>query len=297
MKMSSRPDKAVTRLQLVDLPAFPAVAVRALQLVSKSDTRLHDLHELIRTDPAFAAEILTLANSPLYGIRAEIRSTLQATMLLGFERVKGLALTVGMRAYIGDSLQLPVMKACWRHSLACALVAEELADIHQLDKDLAYTAALLHDIGRLALVVMQPAAYNALIESPSVNCGCIVQHERELFGMDHCHAGRLLVTAWKLPEEFLEIASHHHATFSECRPDLLGVVGMSCRMADALGFGFCRPDDSRNYKAILGELPESGRQRMPAEPEEFAVRIAEKMKLVEFVEHLGSHRAGRKSPI
>jgi putative nucleotidyltransferase with HDIG domain len=294
MKTSGGPDKALTRLQLVDLPPFPAVAVRALQLVSRSDTRLHDLHELIRTDPAFAGEILKLANSPLYGIRAEIGSTLQATMLLGFERVKGLALTVGMRAYIGDSFQLPVIRACWRHSLACAMVAEEIAEINQIDKDLAYTAALLHDIGRLALAVMQPLAYNELIENPSVNCGCIIQHERELFGMDHCHAGRLLVTAWRLPEEFLEVTSQHHATFSQNRPDLLGVIGLSCRMADALGFGFCGVDESRVYKTLLGELSESGHKRLPAEPEEFTARIAEKMKCVESIEHPNSDRAEPK---
>src|SRR5271166_5345944 len=92
MTVPNPAEKAATRLRLVDLPPFPAIAIRALQLVSNSETRLSELHDLICTDPAFAAEILRLVNSPLYGIRTEITSTLQAAMLLGFERVKGVAL-------------------------------------------------------------------------------------------------------------------------------------------------------------------------------------------------------------
>jgi putative nucleotidyltransferase with HDIG domain len=281
MTTSSRSEKTAVRLRLVDLPPFPAVALRALQLVSKSGTRLRELHDLISADPAFAAEILKLANSPLYGIRAEISSTLQATMLLGFERVKGLALTVGMKAYIGDSLQTPVLGACWRHSLACAMIAEELAEASLLDKDAGYTAALIHDIGRLALAVMQPNAYNELIGSPAGSTDFVLQRERELFGMDHCHAGRLLMTSWNLPEEFVEITSRHHSVTHSTNLDLLAVVALSCKMSDALGFSFIRSVDPPKYEELLGELPERERDHMPTDPAEMISRITNKMNCVE----------------
>jgi HD-like signal output (HDOD) protein len=63
-------------LSLNHLPPFPAVALRALQLASDGNTRLRELHEVIRTDPAFSSELLRIANSPLYGIRVEIKNTL-----------------------------------------------------------------------------------------------------------------------------------------------------------------------------------------------------------------------------
>ncbi|HEY6290612.1 MAG TPA: HDOD domain-containing protein [Terriglobia bacterium] len=112
---------------LINLPPFPGVAARILQLLSKDDAGMKDLAALIRTDIAFSSEILTLANSALFAFRTEINSILQATVLLGLGRVKAIALTVGMRSYVTDSLKLPALLACWRHSLACAVLCEEMA--------------------------------------------------------------------------------------------------------------------------------------------------------------------------
>jgi putative nucleotidyltransferase with HDIG domain len=282
-------EDAVKRLQLVNLPPFPAVAIGALQLVSKSETRLSDLHSLISADPAFVGEILRLVNSPIYGIRAEITSTLQATMLLGFERVKGLALTIGMKAYISGSLHVPALRASWRHSLACAMVAEELASGSSLDKDVAYTAALIHDIGRLALTVMQPHQYDDLMANPEADCAGILRRERELFGMDHCEAGRWLTASWNLPAPFGEITSRHHEVRAEAGHSVPGLVGLSCRMADALGFAFVPHGDSKNYEELIGELPESGRRRLPADPDLWAQAVAQKIDCIEATGGQESH--------
>jgi HD-like signal output (HDOD) protein len=274
-------EKATTRLRLVDLPPFPGIAVRALQLVSKSETRLHELHELICMDQVLAAEILKLANSPLYGVRTEVTTTTQAVMLLGFERVKGLLLTVAMRAYIGDSWDVPALKACWRHSLACAMVAEELAGANVVDKDRAYTAALIHDIGRLALAVLQPEGYSKLRSRTLGSAASILQGERDLFGMDHCYAGRLLMCWWNLPEELVEVTSHHHTVTKPEKFDLLTIVTLSCSISDALGFEFVRPADASGYKDIVSNLPQDKRDIVPVEPNEFRSRIADRIGCVE----------------
>jgi putative nucleotidyltransferase with HDIG domain len=274
-------EKNTTRLRLLDLPPFPGIAVRALQLVSKSETRLHELHDLICMDQALAAEILKLSNSPLYGIRSEVTTTMQAVILLGFERVKGLLLTVAMRAYIGDSWDVEALRACWRHSIACAMVAEELAGANAVDKDRAYTAALIHDIGRLALAVMQPEGYGQLRNRALNGADSILQCERELFRMDHCHAGRLLMSWWNLPEELIDVASHHHTVTESAKFDLLATVALSCSISDALGFAFVRPTDAPEYKDLLSRLPEHKRNVLPAESEDFRSRITDKIGCVE----------------
>src|SRR5579863_1512018 len=64
----------------------------------------------------------------------------------------------------------------------------------------------------------------------------ILQEERNLFGMDHCHAGRLMVSAWNLPEDFIDIVSRHHEVRGVGKFNPLGLVNLSCRMTDALGF-------------------------------------------------------------
>src|SRR5215472_15797613 len=92
---------------LINLPPFPAVAARILQLLSKEDAGMKELAALIRSDVAFSSEVLTMANSALFTFRNEITGILQATVLLGLQRVKAVALTVGMRSYLLNSLEIP----------------------------------------------------------------------------------------------------------------------------------------------------------------------------------------------
>jgi putative nucleotidyltransferase with HDIG domain len=283
MTTPDQADRTARQLKLVDLPPFPAVAIRALQLVSQSETRLSELHDLISADPAFAAEILRLANSPLYGIRVEITSTVQATILLGFERVKGLALTIAMRAYIANLLHIAALRASWRHSLACAAIVEDIAAASSIDKDAAYTGALIHDIGRLALAVMQPDVYNQLFQSAKGTREFILQRERELFGVDHCEAGRVMTTGWKLPEVFVAITSNHHASPNDGPLDLTGLVGLGCKLADALGFEFMPSTDCESYQMLIGQLPEPVRAQLPEDPNEVASRITDKINCIELM--------------
>lgn len=286
MTMVEQGDKTAKKLTLVDLPPFPAIAIRALQLVSKTETRLSELHDLISADPAFATEILRLANSPLYGIRSSITSTVQATMLLGFERVKGVALTIAMRSYIGNSLHIPALRASWRHSLACAMVSEELVKMisGDIDKDSAYTNGLIHDIGRLGLAVMQPEFYIPLVQKIQNSSADLLQCERELFGMDHCEAGRLMVTSWGLPDNFLDIVARHHEARRGEGFDSLALASLSCRMTDALGFDFAPCADCPSYEDLLHELPEQARVQMSKNPEELTARIEEKIGCIEEVQ-------------
>ena len=106
------------------IPPFPQVALRVLQLANKENVQLHELSGLISSDPAFASEVLTIANSLLYAPRFPASSVLQAIAVLGANNLQGLCLTVGVRAYMGKSLNQPCMRAIWRHNLACALIAD-----------------------------------------------------------------------------------------------------------------------------------------------------------------------------
>jgi len=120
-RMDPRPLQGAEKPSAVtNLPPFPTVAMKIMQLLSTEDTSMRELAGLITADPAFSTEILILANSPLFAFRTEIKSILQATALLGLQRVKALALTVGIKGYLADSLKIPVLRACWQHSLACA---------------------------------------------------------------------------------------------------------------------------------------------------------------------------------
>jgi putative nucleotidyltransferase with HDIG domain len=274
---TAHPGKTTERpWALISLPPFPGVAMRVLQLLSKDDVGFKELTALICSDMALSSEILTLANSAFFCLRSEIRGILHATVLLGLQRVKALALTVSMRVYLTDVLTIPALLACWRHSLATALIAEEVVGVSYMDKDAAYTAGLLHDIGRLALAVIHPAQYANFLSSAPRTDAEILEGERQLFEVDHCQAGRWLVEAWKLPKEFVDITSRHHVEIND-KFDLFAVVRFSCALANALGFCAIPPLGLPNFEDLLQKLPDWGRGCFGFDPNEVALRIATKI--------------------
>jgi len=266
------------------LPPFPLVATRVLHLVAKNDSSLHQLSALISTDQAFSGEILTIVNSPVFPIHTTVTSIQQGIAALGLERVKSLAVTVGVRAYLGGALKNPSLQAIWRHSLACALLAEEYAASSLMDKGTAYTAGIMHDIGRAALAVIQPGRYADFLQSIQEEPLQVLRREHELFELDHCEAGRRLAVDWKLPISFLNSISRHHADQEAGNAfDLLAVIRLACSMADTIGFSAAPSLKCCSYKKLTNEVPAWVRDLLPIEPEELAFRIAAKINSIESV--------------
>jgi HD-like signal output (HDOD) protein len=242
------------------LPPFPQVAVRVLELASNDDVQLHQLCELIASDPAFASEVLTVANSPVYASRNPSGSILQAIVVLGAYMLQGLCITVGVRSYLGKSMSQPAMRGLWHHNLACALIAQRLGAAGLIDKDQAYTAGILHDVGRFALAVIQPKDYAALLETHRGSADSILEREREIFGWDHCETGQRLIADWKLPTEYCGAVHHHHTPRSEDADwGLAELAKVSCRMADAAGFPAFAGCEVLPYAELLEQLPERER--------------------------------------
>ncbi len=264
------------------IPPFPQIAIRVLQLTNNEDVPMRQLSELISSDPSFSSEVLTIANSALYARRSPVNSILQAIAVLGLNSLKGVCLTVGVRTYLGKSINHQSLRAIWRHSLACALIAEQLAPPASLNKDTAYTAGVLHDIGRLALAVMRPEVYATLLMTHRGSPSSILEPERELFGFDHCEAGQRLIANWKLPAGFEAIVSDHHSSGQKMDSwNLPAVINVSCRLADAIGFAVFPGCDITPYAALLGELPGMESKKFAAESEALAFEVSSKINAAE----------------
>jgi HD-like signal output (HDOD) protein len=266
------------------LPPFPQVALRVLQLANNENVQLHQLSELISSDPAFASEVLTVANSLLYAPRFPANSVLQAIAVLGANNLQGLCLTVGVRGYMGKALNCPVMRAIWRHNLATALIADQVASVGFMDRDFAYTSGVMHDIGRLALAVIRPMEYTLLLQTHSGSPASILKAEHAVFGWNHCEAGRQLVIDWKLPSEFEAIAAEHHAPRQKISSwGMVELMKVSCRMADAAGFPAFQGCEVTPFPDLLDELPARERSLFHATIEPLAFEIAKKINAVESV--------------
>jgi HD-like signal output (HDOD) protein len=207
---------------LARIPAFPPIVLRLLDVLSSDDVEIRELVSLVSSDPAFSAQILQVANSPLFGFRSQIDSVQSALVVLGLRRVRALTMTVATANHMKAVLKIEELSRCWRHMLACALLTEELARSCSKFEERAYTAGLLHDVGRLGLLLAHPTEYAELLRNATRNALELLDCEKNVLGMDHCEAGRLLAAQWNLPAELQIVAARHHDPQTGRQLGLLG---------------------------------------------------------------------------
>ena len=197
-----------------DLEPLPASVTRLSALVADNNSQINDIVEVLAFDPALTAGILRSANSAASASSTAISSVKDAVLRMGLGTV--LALTVAASVKRNMIIALPEYglreNELWRHSVLSSLSVEAI-QAHskvQIQPD-AFTAALLHDIGKLVLsrfldadvqYVMQLAHDEGRLETPAA--------ESEILGVNHGEVGGLMAQHWKLPESIVRGISYHH---------------------------------------------------------------------------------------
>jgi putative nucleotidyltransferase with HDIG domain len=245
------------------IPAFPRVIARLLRTLSDGDSAFSEIVDLIECDTALTSEVLALANSSLYCVTTNKLSVPRAVVLLGVDRIRTLSSALALRSIVVSADGHDLLKRCWSHSVAVGVICAELASSIGWTSSQAYTAGLLHDVGRLGLMAAEWKTYRKVEASRYHKHGDILLAERAATGIDHCEAGLILVVHWELPGELVSVAARHHDPGSE--DDLTVLVRSACSLADALGFAVipyeCQPD----YAAVLKELGMKRSDRLVAD--------------------------------
>jgi len=259
-------DTVTIPVKLCNLPPLNSIANQVLSLTADPDVDIRRLSFVMEGDPAFAAEILLLANSSLFGFTSRMSVLRHAVAVLGLDRIRALAVTVAMRAFLGHGS--PLVRQCWRHSAATAVLAEEISPIFDFSGDQAYTAALMHDIGRLGLLKSYPTDMRPVIAGQYGSLGDVLNSERAAVNVDHGRAGSWLVKNWAYPQAFAEVCEHHHDPLHSQDSALLRIVKVACKMADALDYAAVHYREVASYPAVIGQLPSGIRgEKFPAEEE------------------------------
>jgi HD-like signal output (HDOD) protein len=257
-------DVVTIQVKLCNLPPFNAIASQVLALTTDPDIDLKQISKVIEGDPAFAADILFVANSSLFGFPSRMHILRHAIAVLGLDRIKALAVTVAMRGFLGQ--RNPLVHQCWQHSVACALVCEEISDIFDFSGDRAYTAGIMHDIGRLGLLKTYPNEMTAVLSGQYIDTQEVLRAEREALNVDHGRAGAWLIGNWALPKEFSEICEHHHDAPTADDSEILQLVQAACNIADAIGFPAVQCQQQPSYREATSPLtPRLGRKAAPPE--------------------------------
>lgn len=216
---------------------FSPVALRLLQLVREEDVSFREIAVLMSRDAALSAEVLRLANSPVLGIRCEVKSVLQAISLLGLRRVVPLFMTSAVGRFCWPRTKSPVVRQLWRHGLATAFICEHLGPQLQ-PMDHLYTAGLLHGLGQTALLALDAPGYEELAARSRDNALTTSECEMLAFGIDHAEASGLLLERWRLPDVLVSAARTHEQP-CERTDSVAGIVQAGCQVAEWLGFGGC----------------------------------------------------------
>jgi putative nucleotidyltransferase with HDIG domain len=262
------------------LPPFPAIASRIMALASRQDVNIHELGHLVKMDPSFSAELLRFANSALFGLRREVTSLAHAIAIVGTDRVKTMATLVAVDRMVRTSVRLGALRKVWRHSLATAVIAEEAARLARIERESAYTAGLLHNLGTLGMMSAYPDEYSRMLEVSDDFGFDLLATERDLFEIDHCAAGAYLAQDWNFPDELAAVIATHHDDLGPGEFDLYNLVKVSWRLSDALGYAAFSPEKQRSWEELIAFLPRASASWLGESPDAAKAELSKRLAAV-----------------
>ena len=220
-------------MEINEISTLPQVMARIMKIVTDENSCAADLAKEITKDKSLTAKILKIVNSAYYGFYREIVKVSDAVVVLGFNEIKRLSLAMSVLDMFGKDKQAEHRLALWNHSLMCAAMSDILEKEWGLQHHGAFTAGILHDIGKAVLDQYFPpmfAAVQVLMHEHSIQA---YEAEQRLFGFDHSDIGSWLSEKWNLPQNLIEaIKTHHQPEQARIEPELAKVVFVANRLAN-----------------------------------------------------------------
>jgi putative nucleotidyltransferase with HDIG domain len=217
------PEK-ITRIlkEVKAFPGMPATAAKLMPLLQDPNTNTSQIEDIVKYDPGLTANILKLCNSAYFGLPSKVSSVHQAIMLMGWKRLLQIVMTMCMSALMKRAIpgyDLP-QGELWRHSVASSVAADILVkSLGTSGADEAFTAALLHDIGKLVLGEFVRQDLEKIMQMVEKGITFEVA-EFIVIGTNHAEIGARILERWSLPSELVSAVGWHHDP-ERCRDDCL----------------------------------------------------------------------------
>ncbi|HTS17617.1 MAG TPA: HDOD domain-containing protein [Verrucomicrobiae bacterium] len=218
----------------------PHVLPRLIPLLNDPQANTTKIVELISYDASLTGNVLRLCNSAYYTRGAPMDSVLQAVTRLGSREVYRIVVAVTGAASLSTQTKGYSIESTglWTHSVATALLAQAIAEDVGEDGDVAFTAGLLHDVGK---IVLSPPLENVSKEfaAETATVPSVVFAEQKLLGCDHAQVGGRLMERWKLPDKLAAaVGNHHDPTAPGHHQHLAACVCLANALAYFMGHGF-----------------------------------------------------------
>ena len=197
---------------LASLPPAPMLVTELLALFREPDRDLDQVVQLIGYEPSLTAQILRTCNSVCFAGEQPTADIFDAIARMGFYQVYCQVMsTYGARAKSMPGADMGVnVEALWRHSVAVAVSSSIVADEAGQAREVAFTAGLLHDIGKLVLASAEREPYAGLIQRAKDEGAVLSLLERSVLGVDHAELGGELMRRWNLPPAIVAAVRYHH---------------------------------------------------------------------------------------
>lgn len=198
--------------QVKTLPPAPRIVVDLLALLLDDNAPADRVVELISFDTGLTTKVLQRCNSAAYGLTRRVNTVDEAVAHIGFDEIFRIVMSVvGNRTLNTPQIGYGIGPGeLWQHSAVSAIAAQVIA--HQVgeNENLAFTAGLLHDIGKLVLGAALEQSYAAVLKEIGRSNRSFLEAEKALLGVDHAEVGGRLLSRWNFPEDLVQAVAHHH---------------------------------------------------------------------------------------
>ncbi len=235
---------------IIQLPALPAIAVEVASLIDNPNTSVSRITQVISADQVLTAKVLKIANSPFYGFQKKISTLDFAIMVLGFDSLKEILISVSLiSAFKKRQDKYFNSREFWEHSLASGIAARTLA--RQLGYRISgesFIAGLLHDIGILVTHQYFYEDYKRIVETVTEGKATFEDTEQGVLFATHGEIGGWLAERWNLPDQLIEaIKFHHRPEMAERNPQLTALIHFVDYLCHKLGIGALSYEKIENY--------------------------------------------------
>ena len=226
-----------------------------ISLLDKASVDNDDIVQVLKYDNVLTAKLLKACNAPSFGLGEPVASVDQAVLILGHQQIHHIVMTLAFGSVMTVASLPYTMEVndLWQHSVVTATAVETVLDqVPQLDANasVAFTASLLHDIGKLvfgqALTAEQLREIRDLADRKQISGTAA---EKEILGVDHGETGAALLQSWRLPESIVEAVGNHHRPVLKSEPRLSTLV----HIANVIAYQAAPPPGQNSFDLQLAD--------------------------------------------
>ena len=200
-----------------NIPAFPAAALKVMEIIDDPDFSLMDAADTIEYDQAITANIIRICNSAYFGLPHKVETIGDAVIYLGQQKVVHAVQTAEVSRFYKDAKGYGIdVSKLWEHSVGVAVMSQILSKrIFHCEDSRLYTTSLLHDIGKVVMGKFVDESFPQIYSLVSDNGISFLEAEEKVIGINHADLGGMIASHWNFPADMRDAIIYHH------RPDLM----------------------------------------------------------------------------